>query len=676
MLRADTLSQRIILAIYLAILATVVSPSVVLGATRTWEGDVPGNKNWTTAANWAGNSVPGSGDIALFDGTASGNCVINSNVSVAGITIASTFPGSITQSANVNVVVGATGISVAGGTFIGTDTGGSGTGLITVGGPFAMTGGTFTAPRFSLQLSGNVTISGGTFNHNSGYVSLNGGDKTVNVGNAVFYDLTYATGGNSVTVTGTINVAHDFKINSVNYMNSGTLAVAGNVISNDTALIGYPGTIILFNGTGNQSLTAGVTGALVPTVTINKSSGTLTLVGSVGVFNHWTHTAGTVDCGTGTLSFVGYDKTVTPGTMTYGNVTYDTGGNSITTSGTMTVNGTFTLKSVNYMNSGTIAAKGNVITMDSALIGYPGTIIEFSGTGNQSFSANGGYNLVPTISINKPSGTLTLTDSIGVFNNFAYTTGTVDASNCTVKFVGYDKTITSTAGMVFSNVEVATGGNSVTIAGALKTSGNFTLTSVNYFQAASSGTNGAIYVGGNLTSADATVNSWYGVPFILDGSGDQLFTTSGTGVFPRNITINKVRCTGGEVKLAGNVTLNQSSQVLTVTEGTLNLQGYSLVVNGSSGKFILEQGAILKLVAGATITTPMYYPELRCGSMVQVSGASAYSYPSNTAAQFSGVGGNTYWTTTGSCVSGDTPSTCGTTKKQVIQWSEVRNKAP
>ncbi len=417
MLRADTISQRIILAIYLAVLAAVVSPSVVLGATRTWTGAAAPDLNWTTRSNWSGYTVPGSSDVATFNSSSLANCTINANVNVLGFTITDGYAGTIRQSANINVIVGATGMSVRGGTFIGTDTGGSGTGLITVSGPFAMSGGTFTAPRFSLQLSGNVTISGGTFNHNSGLVSLNGGDKTVNVGNAVLYDLTYATGGNSVTVTGTINVAHDFSIHSVNYINSGTIAVAGNVTSNDTALIGYPGTIILFNGTGNQTLTAGVTGALVPTVEINKPSGTLTLVGSLGVFNNWTHTAGTVDCGTGTLSFLGYDKTVTPGTMTYGSVTYDTGGNSITTSGTMTVNGTFTIKSVNYMSSGTIAAKGNVVTMDNALIGYPGTNIEFSGTGNQSFSANGGYNLVPTVSINKPSGTLTMTDSIGVFNN-------------------------------------------------------------------------------------------------------------------------------------------------------------------------------------------------------------------------------------------------------------------
>lgn len=668
---AHTIRQRLILALYVAAVAVVSSPAVVSGATRTWEGDTPGNTNWSTTSNWSDNRVPGSGDIALFDATATGNCVINSNISVAGITIASTFPGAITQSSGSTVTVGSTGLSIAGGTFIG------GNSTITINGPFSQSGGVFTSTTGNMNILRNFTISAGTFNHNNGTVTHTSYDKTMNIGSAVLKNLVIATGGNSLTTTGTVTVAGDLTINSVNYMNSGTLAVAGNVISNDSALIGYPGTIILINGTGNQSLTAGVTGALVPTVTINKPSGTLTLVGSIGVFNHWTHTAGTVDPGTGTLSFVGYDKTVTPGTMTYGNVTYDTGGNSITTSGTMTVNGLFTLKSVNYMNSGTIAAKGNVVTMDSALIGYPGTIIEFSGTGNQSLSANGGYNLVPSMTINKPSGTLTMTDSVGVFNNFTYTTGTVDSSACTVKFVGYDKTVTSTAGMVFSNVEVATGGNSVTISGALKCSGNFTLTSVNYFQAASSGTNGAIYVGGNLTSADTSVNSWYGVPIILDGAGDQLLDTAGgTTVFPRNITVNKVRCTGGEVKLQGNLRLNQSSQTLTVAEGTLNLQGNSLTVSGSSAKFIVEQGGIVKLDAGAVITTPMYYPELHCGSMVVVSSGSTYSYPSNTAAQLSGVGSNTNWTTTGSCIAADTPSSCSTNeKKKVIQWTEVRNRA-
>lgn len=667
--RAHNIRQRVILALYIAAVAAVSSPAMVSGATRSWEGDTPGNKNWNTASNWSGNAVPGSSDIALFDGTAVESCDINASINVAGLTIAATFPGVVTQTSGVTITVGSTGLSIAGGSFLGGNT------TITINGPFSQSGGVFTSTSANMNILRDFTISGGIFNHNNGTITHTSYDKTMNIGSAVLKNLVIATGGNSLTTTGTATIAGDLTINSVNYMNGGTMAVAGNVTSNDSNLIGYPGTVLLFNGTGNQSLTAGVTGALVPTVEINKPSGTLTLIGSNNIFNNWTHTAGTVDCGTGTLSFVGFDKTVTPGSMAYGNVTYDTGGNSITTNGTMTVNGTFTLKSVNYMNSGTIAAKGNVVTMDSALIGYPGTIIEFGGTGNQSLSANGGYNLVPSLSINKPSGTLTMTDSIGVFNNFNYTTGTVDASACTVKFVGYDKTITSTAGMVFSNVQLDTGGNSVTIAGALKCSGNFTLTSVNYFQAASSGTNGAIYVGGNLTSADTSVNSWYGVPIILDGAGDQLLDTAGgTAVFPRNITINKVRCTGGEVKLQGNLRLNQSSQTLTVAEGTLNLQGYSLTVSGSSAKFIVEQGGIIKLDSGATITTPMYYPELRCGSMIVVNGSSTYSYPSNTAAQLSGVASNTNWTTTGSCIAADTPSSCSVNeKKKIIQWSEVRS---
>lgn len=668
MRRAQTTRQRVILALYIAAVAAVSSPAMVSGATRTWEGDNPGNSNWSTASNWAGNAVPGSGDIALFDGTAAGNCVINSNVSIAGMTITSTFPGSITQASGSTLTVGSTGVSIAGGAFVGGNT------TITINGPFSQSGGVFTSTSGNMNILRDFTISGGTFNHNNGTVTHTSYDKSMKIGTAVLKNLVIDTGGNSLTTTGTVTIAGDLTINSVNYMNGGTMAVAGNVLTNDTNLTGYPGTVILFNGTGNQSMTAGTTGAMLPTVEINKPSGTLTLVGSNNIFNNWTHTAGAVDCGTGTLTFLGFDKTITPGLMTYGNVTYDSGGNSITTNGTMTVNGTFTLKSVNYMNSGTIAAKGNVVTMDSAMIGYPGTIIEFNGTGNQSLSANGGYSLVPSLSIDKPSGTLTMTDSIGVFNNFNYTTGTVDASACTVKFVGFDKTITSTAGMVFSNVELDTGGNSVTIAGALKCSGNFTLTSVNYFQAASSGTNGALYVGGNLTSADTSVNSWYGVPIILDGAGDQLLDTAGgTTVFPRNITINKVRCTGGEVKLLGNLRLNQSGQILTVAEGTLNLQGYSLTVSGSSAKFIVEQGGIVKLDAGAVITTPMYYPELRCGSMVVVSGGSTYSYPSNTAAQMSGVASNTNWTLTGSCVAADTPSSCSVNeKKKIIQWSEVR----
>ena len=619
--------------------------------------------NWSTAANWAGGKSPTSLDTAQFSGGAAGDVTIDVNVSIQCLDTKSGYTGTITLAPGVQLTVGSGGILFDGGAFNGGDA------VIDCNGPFAQSGGIFQSTSGTFFVLRNLTISGGTFLHNAGTVTLDSYDKSVNVGSAVLNNLTIATGGNSVTTTGTITLAGNLIINSVNYMNGGTIAVAGNVTSNDTALIGYPGTVILFNGTGNQALIAGVPNALVPSVNIDKTSGTLTINGPIGVFNHWTHTAGLVDPGTQPLQFVGFDKTIVPGSMTYGDVVFNTGGNSITTSGTMDVNGSFTIQSVNYMNGGAINVAGNVTTNDTALIGYPGTVIRFDGLGDQLLTAGVTNALVPSVDINKPGGTLTIAGPIGVFNHWTHTAGNVDAGSQPLRFVGFDKTITPGT-MSYGNVEISTGGNSVTVNGPMDVNGSFTLTSVNYFQG------GTIYVAGDISTADSSVQSWNAVTLVLDGDGDQTIDTNGgAGKLPRDITVNKSRCVAGSVKLNADLVLNQYSQDLIIAEGTLDLQGHNLTVNGSAGKLIIESGGILRFDAASRIITNTNCPELRCGSMVKINNGGTYFFPSNTASDVSGLAGNSGWTVVGSCAPSDSPSDCESTKTKIVKWREVRNSS-
>lgn len=630
-------------------------------AVVSWIGG--SGSNWSTAANWSGGRLPTSNDVAQFSGSGTSDVTINANVSINGLDVKGGYTGTITQAAGAQLTVGSTGILFAAGTFQGSDA------TIDCNGPFTMSDGTFRSTAGTFSVLRNLTISGGTFLHNTGTVTLDSYDKSVNVGSAVLNNLTIATGGNSVTTTGTLTLAGNLIINSVNYMNGGTIAVAGNVTSTDTALIGYPGTVILFNGTGNQALIAGVPNALVPSVNIDKPSGTLTITGPIGVFNHWTHTAGPVDPGTQPLQFVGFDKTIVPGSMTYGDVVFNTGGNSITTSGTMDVNGSFTIQSVNYMSGGAINVAGNVTTNDTALIGYPGTVIRFDGAGDQTLTAGVPNALVPTIDINKTGGTLTIAGPIGVFNHWTHTAGNVEAGSQPLRFVGFDKTITPGT-MSYGNVEISTGGNSVTVNGPMDVNGSFTLTSVNYFQG------GTIYVAGDLSAVDSSVQSWNAVTLVLDGEGDQTIDTNGgAGKLPRDITINKSRCVAGSVKLNADLVLNQYSQDLIIAEGTLDLQGHDLTVNGSAGKLIIESGGILRFDAASRITTNTNCPELRCGSMVKINDGGTYFFPSNTASDVSGLAGNSGWTIVGSCAPSDSPSDCESTKTKIVKWREVRNSS-
>lgn len=107
-------------------------------ALITWNGGGQ-TTNWSEAANWTGNVVPGAGDVATFDGTSTKNATIDVSVNVAGIDIRLGYTGTITKAAGVTVTVGASHYTQAAGTFAATG------GTITVTGNWTVSGGTFAA---------------------------------------------------------------------------------------------------------------------------------------------------------------------------------------------------------------------------------------------------------------------------------------------------------------------------------------------------------------------------------------------------------------------------------------------------------------------------------------------------------------------------------------------------
>ena len=100
-------------------------------AVITWNGG-GADAYWTDASNWVGGVVPGSGDIAEFNDTCVSNCdvAINASTTVLGISVSSTFRGSITQDSGSSLAIGSSGFYMDGpnnGTFNGTASSPSGT---------------------------------------------------------------------------------------------------------------------------------------------------------------------------------------------------------------------------------------------------------------------------------------------------------------------------------------------------------------------------------------------------------------------------------------------------------------------------------------------------------------------------------------------------------------------
>jgi RHS repeat-associated protein len=241
-------------------------------STITWVGG-GGDNNWTTAANWSGSAVPGTGDSVVIS---SGTVDLNTNAQIVNLTF---------SSGTLNIEAGSLQLSGSGSTW---------------------SGGTITGVNFdeiqlgaSLTISGAVTLDGptlddeGTINWTGGDISLDDG-ACLQIGSSAVFNvecdanLVDIGGGSSIvvnygtfektTTTGTTNIEASFDNDT------------GGVVDQASGTIEF--------STGDLDNAGTVTGA-----TINGA----TVSGSGGVLSGVTVTSGTVATGTftGTSSWTG-----------------------------------------------------------------------------------------------------------------------------------------------------------------------------------------------------------------------------------------------------------------------------------------------------------------------------------------------------------------------------------
>ncbi len=199
------------------------------------------NATKDTFAAGAGMSVAGTLTLTLgtYNANANATTVAGAASLVGGTYLASTA----TQTFNG-------GLSVSGATFTGS------TGGVDVNGIFAMSSGTFTAPASgaSFTVSDDFNVSGGTFTHNSGTVTLDSStNATVNaplVG-LTFNSLVSSTSGKTIQFT------------------SGDTFNAANF-----TMSGVSGTPIVLTSTGGGAWTVNPTTATVSFATVTNSNNT------------------------------------------------------------------------------------------------------------------------------------------------------------------------------------------------------------------------------------------------------------------------------------------------------------------------------------------------------------------------------------------------------------------
>ena len=598
---------------------------------------------WNDANHWSATSggpgglgIPGVSDVAIFDAGGNTAAQINSLVSVDGIMIETGYTNNITNTQPLTI--GGAGFAQHDGTFSSTDA------EVTVNGCFTSGGGIFQAPNSVLNLLGGFTVMNtGSFRAGNGTLLLSQTAPVtgvVELNNLLFNGLNGTdfspmfAAGSSFLVRGDLT-----SVGGAAQFN-GLIRIEGNVdysgVSGTTSGTG----ILRFEGLNNQLL-QGTTSAGVgklPNIEINKSGGTLAFNGSINANRNWTYQAGTVDPSLASASIVFDNQTTVTGTHTLGHVVLDGGGNtneiSLPFGTTLTIAGTLTntngFKSI--QGQGTIEALGN---------------IDYSGT-NQSAPANGNLIIAgsedqqligsvlassgpfPNLTINKPTGTLTLSNQVNVWGNWTYQAGNLIAgsgANDAVRFME-NTAITGTFSLhqvVFDPTTIAA---NIDIVNVLTATGNVSLTNsgrINF-------NGGRVLALADITSDNSAPLTGGTTTFELAGTTNQTITSNAMaaeGMLPR-IEVNK---TAGDVLLAndfhvqselkltrGNIISTAGNQVIFRPSATVNggadashIEGPMRKIGG--GCFLFPSGANgelhAMLVAGGSNTDEynmQYFP--------------------------------------------------------------------
>jgi hypothetical protein len=547
----------------------------------TWTG-LAGDGLWSTSGNWSGTIVPGSSDIAFFDSSCTNcNATVDTSINVSGIIINSSYSGTITMGAGNSMSVGAD--------------------------DYTQLAGTINLSDGVLNVSGDLTISGGIVNAGTSTLNLHGNyARTINTGSSIFNNVEFAmaTTGYSfdATIVGTLKVNGDLSLNNSStssngsQINTGIIEVGGNLNSTFSNPQMRPGSVVI-KLVGSASQTVSGSGML-PAIEF-ASTGNIHLVGNVNVYSDVTYTSGTLNAGSSTLNVLGdFSRTINTGAVLLNNVIFGmvTTGYSydVTVVGVLKVAGDLELNNSSVHSNGgeilagTIEVEGNLISTFSNPQNNAGSVvIKLVGSSPQNVSGTG---VLPEIVFASTSD-INLIGNVYTSSHITYTTGVVNAGSSTLVVIGaYARTI-SPGNISFNNIEFAmetsnSHANDVSIVGILKINGNLLLNSTSSYTSTGEIHGGSIELAGNLSSSFVNPSNSIGTAALtLNGSSNQ--EISGTGMFHKLITVNKL---SGNVIQQSDIDLDIAGSDLSITQGSWNMAGFNLNV---ADTFTLDAGTTL-----------------------------------------------------------------------------------
>jgi RHS repeat-associated protein len=607
------------------------------GGTLTFTNTITAGGNWT----WTAGTLASSGSTIAFAGTSptiAGSHTLNNIIFAPTAASTVTVSNSLTLNGDLNynnqnaITVNTGTINVAGNiTVTDTASGGGGNALININGSGTQTltqSGVLQGnnlPNLTINKTGTLTLASGkniwmggnwiyttagTLTTSGSTVIFKGTSPTI-AGTHTLTGVSFSpTAASTVTISNALTVSGTLTYNGSSNaitVNTGTINLTGNLITNNTASTGGGSTLLNITGTGTQTATGYTTtpGPLGP-INISKTGGTLTLSNSLNAGGDWTYSASstTLTPGSSTVVFTKTSPTIT-GTHTLNNISFSptaastvTIANALTVSGTLTYNGTSNAITV---NTGTINVTGNLTTNNTASSGGGSTLLNFSGTGTQTLT---GYTTTPgplgPITITKTGGTLTFSNTINAGGDWTYSASstTLTPGSSTVIFSKTSPTISGSH--TLNTITFApTAASTVTVSNALSLNGDLNYNNQNIITV----NTGTINVAGNITVADTASGGGGNALININGSSTQTITQSGVlqGNSLPSVTINKT----GTLVLTNNKNIWVKGNWTYTTAGAITTTGSTVVFTGTTptitGNHTLNSLAVVPSAA-STVT--------------------------------------------------------------------------
>ena len=558
-----------------------------------------GGGNWNVGSTWVGGSVPLITDNVILNGT-SGQVTISSSaqcvdINFTGYTNTITFNANLTITGNLTRIASIFSYAGTGGIII---------------------AGTTTQIITTTSVAWTIPV---TFGGASPSISING---AFNISAALTL---------SSTTSPVISRANVFDLTE-NVNASGNITISGNGTYTGSAAI-------KITGTATQTLTASGSHQIRNNLTIDKSSGVLTL-------------SGTLNYNTGTLTYVASGGTINAtamGLIIRTNTTLNTGAISwgsftvsytqvlspltvaITLNSDLNVSGALTLiananpPTLTFTGTGNINATGDINITQSYFGGGIGYTVNFVNTVSALNLITSGANTLQTITLN--GGTLNLSGGITLGNTFAGIVGTTN-----INLVGT------------GNINCGSGASAMSIRNNLTINTSGTITLVNNLNYSSSTFK---YISGtlNFSSFSLVVSG----TTTLDTSGvvlSSVIFSNSTTTLLSNLNVSNLTTQGTSVSFAGAFTINvEGNLAINITTSGASTP---IVINGTgsqtwshgSAVYLSNNLTINKASGTLTLGANVYY---RIGTLTHTLG----TVDTTTNSSILNIGGSTTLNTSG-----------------------------